>query len=145
GVGPTRSSICAEPESPELRLIASTWPKVVQLPPSPVDVVAAVRSMPASPNSAGFWSVSPPGATVSTTATWLTAASANMLALRLTGCPQHGSELALTSQVPVVIHRRAVRTGVVTPPVKSYRIRMSPAVRLTRLSDPGIGGHGVVP
>src|SRR5205814_8737466 len=60
--GPTRSSIAAVPESPELRLTASTCPKFVQVPG--VNTPALVRSIVASPNSL-FCSVSVEGASES--------------------------------------------------------------------------------
>ena len=59
GAGPTRSFIWAVPELPELRLTANTLPKLSQEPG--LNTPAAVRSIPASPNSLS-WSVSFAGA-----------------------------------------------------------------------------------
>src|SRR6516225_789809 len=127
--GPTRSSIAAVPELPELRLTASAWPNAVHTPGWKMP--AAVRSIPASPNSLTP-SVSPPGATESVTDCSFTCASAKPEAVRSLAGPQQGGLSWLMSHAPEVTQRRT--DSVATPPLlpaKSYTISMSPAVRCT--------------
>src|SRR4051812_11857138 len=117
--GPTRSSMAAEPELPELRLTDSTWPNVTQL--APENTPEADKSMPASPNSKGP-AVSPPGATRSDSVPFPdgnTLASAKPDALRFAATPQHGALLLPISQEPEVTHFRAVSVGTAAPPSKS--------------------------
>src|SRR5215471_3074444 len=127
--GPTRSSIAAVPELPELRLTPSAWPNAVHTPG--VKMPAAVRSTPASPNSLTP-SVSLAGATVSATGTSFTFASAKPEAVRGCAGPQQGALSWLMSHAPEVTHFRTV--SVATPellPSKSYTNSRSPAVRCT--------------
>ena len=117
GAGPTRSFIWAVPELPELRLTAKARPKLSQAPG--VKTCAAVRSIPASPNSLS-WSVSLTGPISSSAGEpTLTLASAKPPAVRLVATPQQGGFLLPTSQEPEVTQRRRVRTGVPPPPSKS--------------------------
>ena len=114
--GPTRAFSCAWLELPELRLTANTFPKPKQTPGG--NTPAAVRSMPASPNSL-IPSVSSDGPIVSrAVAVVFTCASATPL-VRVVATLQHGGVLLLISQAPESIQRDSLMFGASVPPSKS--------------------------
>jgi hypothetical protein len=116
--GPTRSFICAVPELPDERLTPDTFPNAVHT--FGEKTPAAVRLMPASPNSLSPSVWVPVGPIVSTTVVpVLTLASANPPAVRFVAVPQHGGLSLPISHAPEVTHRRRVSVGVPAPPSKS--------------------------
>src|SRR5689334_1980620 len=116
GAGPTRSSICAVDELPELRLTANAVPNRSQARPPGTPFVAAVRSMPASPNSL-VPSVVGVGAMLS--AIGLPNVFTAPSAAEIVCCvPQQGGESEPTWQEPLVTHFEIEKVGV-PPLVKS--------------------------